>query len=69
MPALQGEVFDPRSDRFGHTQPVESQQRDEGVVAGTGETGGDKHRSQFVAIQPDRVGLVVELGSAHVSRR
>ena len=63
------EVFDPRPDRFGHAQPIESQQRDQGVVAGTGGTGCDKHRSQLVAIQADRVGLVVELGSARVNCR
>ena len=39
------------------------------MIAGTGETGGDEHRSQLVAIEADRVRLVVELGSAHVNRR
>jgi hypothetical protein len=39
------------------------------VVASASETGGDEHRSQLVAIQADRMGLVVELGTAHVNRR
>ena len=68
MPTLECEVFDPRPDRFGHMQTVESQERDEGVIACAGKTGGDQHRPQLVAIQTDRVRLVVELGSAYMDR-
>ena len=34
------------------------------MVAGAGEPGGDEHRAELVAVEADRVGLVVEAGSA-----
>jgi hypothetical protein len=37
-------------DRFRDPWPVEREQRDEGVVAGAGESGGDEHRPEFVAV-------------------
>ena len=67
--AFEGEIFDAGTDRFGHPQPVEREQRDQRVIAGAGESGGDEHGAEFVAVQADGVGLVVQLWSADMHRR
>jgi hypothetical protein len=41
-------------------QPVQREQRDQRSIEGAGETGGDEHRTDLVAIEPGRVGLVIE---------
>jgi hypothetical protein len=56
-------------NRFGDPQPIEGEQADERVVAGAGETSGDQHRSDLVAVQARGAGLVVEAWPAHVHRR
>ena len=64
MSSLDGEGLDVGSDRFGHPQPVERQQGDQGVLGGGAEPGGDKERSDLVSVQADGVGLVVDPGPA-----
>jgi hypothetical protein len=67
--ALESEVFDVGADGFGDPQPVECQHTDQGVISGGGQSGGDKHGADLVAVQPRGVGLVVQAGSAHVRGR
>jgi hypothetical protein len=58
--ALETELFDVSTDRFGDAKPVQREQRDRGVITGSGESGGDEHCADLVAVQTSRVGLVVE---------
>ena len=58
-----------RADRFGHAQPVECEQRDQRVIACAGESGGDEHGAELVAVQTDGVRLVVDLRAANVHGR
>ena len=67
--AFQAESFDVGTDRFRHPQPVQRQQRDQGVIASAGEPGRDQHRADLVAVQAGGVGLVVEPRSTHMHRR
>lgn len=53
MPAFEAEVFDVGAQGFGDTQPVEREQRRQGVVATTGQPGLDQERPELVAIKPD----------------
>jgi hypothetical protein len=41
---------------------VEGRQRHQGVVGGVAEAGGDQQGSDFVSVQADSVGLVVQPG-------
>ena len=67
--AFEAEGFDVGTGRFGDPETVERQKTDERVVAGAGESGGDEHRADLVAVQAGRVRLVVEAGSADVHGR
>jgi hypothetical protein len=64
--AFQSESFDIGADRLGDAQPVQCQQRDQRMFAGAGQAGGDKHRSEFAAVEIGGIGLVVQAGSANV---
>ena len=55
VPAFERKILDPCSDRFGDTQPVQREQRDQRVIACPRETGSDQHRAELVAIETDRV--------------
>jgi hypothetical protein len=44
VPALDAQGPDVGTDGFGHPQPVEGQQRDERVLGGRAEPGGDQER-------------------------
>jgi hypothetical protein len=67
--ALESEVLDVGPDGFGDSQPVEGQHADQCVISGAGQPGGDQQGTDFVAVQAGGVGLVVQAGSAHMSRR
>ena len=69
MSSLDAEGLDVGSDRFGHPQPVERQQGDQGVLGGGTEPGGDEERPDLVAVQADGVGLVVDPWPADMDRR
>jgi hypothetical protein len=66
VPALDAHRFDAGAGGFGDPQPVQRQQR---VLHRRAEPGGHQQRSQFVAVQADRVGLVVDAGTADVGGR
>jgi hypothetical protein len=64
MAQLDAEGLDLRADRLRHPQSVQRQQRDQGVLSGRAEPGGDEERADLVAGQADGVGLVVDPGPA-----
>ena len=68
MSAFQTELVDVGAERFGDPQPVDGQQPDQRVLRGGAESGSDQQRSDLVAIQPDRVRLVIQPWPAHVRR-
>ena len=67
--AFEAEGLDVGADGFGDPQPVERQQRDQRVLGGRAEPGGDQQRADLVAVQADRVRLVVQPGTADVRGR
>ena len=69
MPSLDAEGLDVGADRFGDPQPVERQQGDQRMLGGRAEPGGDEERSDLVAVQADRVGLVVDPWAADMHGR
>ena len=60
MPALEAERVDVGADRFGDAQPVQREQRDQGVIARRGQSGGDEDGAELVAVEVGDVGLVVD---------
>ena len=69
VPAFLAESFDVGADRFRHPQPVQRQQRHQGVIAWRGQAGGDQDGAELVAVEVGDVGLVVDPRSADVHRR
>ena len=69
MPALQAERLDVRAGGLRHPQPVQSQQRDQSVLLRRAEPGGHQQGADLVAVQPGRMGLVVQAGRADVHSR
>jgi hypothetical protein len=69
VPAFQAQVLDVRAGGLRYAQPVERGQRDEGVLGGRAEPGGDQERPELVAVQCGRMGLVVQPRSADVRGR
>jgi hypothetical protein len=67
--ALESQVLDVSADGLGDPQPVEGQHTDRRVIAGGGQSGGDQHGADLVAVQAGGVGLVVQPGSPHVRGR
>ncbi len=67
--AFETEPLDVRAGRFRYAQAVQSEERDECVVAGVAEPGRDEHGPDLVAIEARRVGLVVEAWSSDMHRR
>ena len=59
MPPLQTKVLDVDAQGLGDAQPIERQQRNQGVVPGASEAGGDKHGPELVAVQANSVRLIV----------
>jgi hypothetical protein len=68
MTALETKPFNVGTDLFRDPQPVQRQHGDQGVIAGPGETGGDKHRPDLVAIQPGGIRLIIQPRPANVHR-
>jgi hypothetical protein len=67
--ALEPEMLDVRAGRLRHPQPVEREQRDQGVLGGRPEPGGDQQGAELVAVQGGGVRLVVQPGAADVRGR
>jgi hypothetical protein len=57
--ALEPQVLDVRAGRLRHPQPVEGDQRDQRVLGGRAEPGGDQDRAEIVAVQGGGVRLDV----------
>ena len=67
MPALEGEVLDVRSARFGDSEPVQAQQhRQRGMVA-IEPFGGEQERAEFGAVHATTL-VWLHLGTPHVLR-
>ncbi len=69
VPAFQAELPDVRAGRLGDPQPVQRQQRDEGMLGGRPETGGDQDGAELIAVQRGGVRLIIKPGTADVRRR
>lgn len=69
MTALDAERLDVRPGRLRYPQPVEGQERDQGMLAGRAERGGDEERTDLVAVQADGVRFVVDPRAADMDRR
>ena len=52
MAALEAEAFDVGAGGFRDPEPVERQQREQRVIAGASEAGGDEEGADLVAVQP-----------------
>jgi hypothetical protein len=69
VPALDAQRLDVAAGGFRHAQPIEGQQRDERMLGGRAEPGGDQERPELVAVQPGGVRLIVQPGTADMSGR
>ena len=69
MAALEVQVVDVGTEGFGDAQPVEGEQRRQGVVPGGAQPGLDEERAELVAVQAQGAGLVVDSSAAHVRGR
>ena len=69
VPTLDAQGLDVGACGFRHAQPVQSQQRDQRMLTGRAQPGGDQQRAQFVAVQPGGVRLIVQAGPPYVSGR
>ena len=69
MTAFETEELDIGTDRLGHPEPVQREQRDQGVVAGTGQSGSDEHRPDLVTVEAGRVRLIVQARSTDMHGR
>jgi len=66
VPALDAQVLDVGASGFGDPQPIERQQGDQRVLARRAQPGGHQQRTEFVAVQPSGMGLIVQAGAADV---
>jgi hypothetical protein len=69
VPALQAQVLDVGAGSLRDPQPVQGQQRDQGMLVCSAEPGGDQQRAELVAVQRDGAGLIVHPRTADVRRR
>jgi hypothetical protein len=69
VPALEAHRLNVGTRHFRYPQPVERQQRDQRMLSRRAESGGDQQRAEFVAVQPDRVGFIVQPWPADVRGR
>ena len=69
VPPLDTQRFDAGAGGLRHPQPVEGQQRDQRVLTGRAEPGGDQHRAKLTTVQPGGVRFIIQPGPADVSRR
>ena len=49
--ALEPDRVDVGTDRLGHSETVQCQQRDQRMVSRRGQSGGDEDRTEFVAVE------------------
>ena len=68
MSAFEAQFVDVRAEGLGVPQPVDREQRHQGVFVLRAESGGDRQRSDLVAVQSDGVGLVVQAWASHMHR-
>ena len=64
--AFQAQVLDVRAGCLRYPQPVEREQRDQRMLGGRAEPGGDQDRAELVAVQGSGVRLVVQPWAADV---
>ena len=69
VPPFDAQRFDAGAGGLGDPQPVERQQRDQRVLTGRAEPGGDQHRAKLVTVQPGGVRFIIQPGPADVSGR
>ena len=69
MPAFQAQVLDVGAGSLRDPQPVQGQQRDQGMLAGRPEPGGDQQGTELVAVQRHGMRLIVHPRPAHVRSR
>ncbi len=62
-------MLDVGAGGFGDAQPVQREQRDQRMLERWAEPGGDQQRAELVAVQGDRMGLVIQPRTADVSGR
>jgi hypothetical protein len=67
--ALEPEVLDVRVGRLRHPQSVEREQRDQRVLGGRPEPGGDQQGAELVAVQGVGVRLIIQPRTADVRGR
>jgi hypothetical protein len=65
---FESECLDIGTGRLRDSQSVERKQREEGVLGGRSESGSHKESSDFVAVEPGGVRLVVEARPADMDR-
>ncbi|HET9061576.1 MAG TPA: hypothetical protein VFN61_16810 [Acidimicrobiales bacterium] len=68
MAALHAQGLDVGTEGSGDAQPVQSKQRDKGMLDGWAEPGGDQQRAHLVPVEADGVALVAQAGAADVYR-
>ena len=58
VPAFQAQRLDVRAGGLRHPQPVQGEERDQGMPGGGAEPGGDQQCAYFVAVKAGRVRLI-----------
>jgi hypothetical protein len=66
VPAFEAEVADAGADRLGDPQPVQRRQGDQRMLGRRPELGGNQQRTELVAVQAHRVGLVIHPRTTNV---
>jgi hypothetical protein len=66
---LQAEPVDVGSGGLRHSQPVEDEQRDQGMLGRLAQAGGHQQGPHLVAVQPGGMRLIVDARSAHMHGR
>jgi len=66
VPALDARRLDICAGGLRHAQPVEGQQRDQRVLGGRAEAGGDEQGAELVSVQGSGMRLVVQPRPAHM---
>jgi len=69
VPAFQPQLLDIGAGRLRDPQPIGGEQRDQGVLGGRAEPGGDQDRGELVAVQRRGVRLVIQPWAADVRGR
>jgi len=67
VPAFDAQSLDVGAGGLGDAQPVEGQQRDQRMLGGLTEPGGDQQRAELVAVQPGGVRVIVQARTADMS--